>query len=162
MRRPTSSPEISDQTTEVPGRRGLALGMLDGLLGFHVRMAQAAIYRDFAASLAPLDITQKQFATLELIACNPGVSQIDLAATLGTDRATMMALVDRLDARGWVERAVSAVDRRRQELRLTATGRADLDRARAMAVAHEERLLDGISSAERTTLAAVLGRIHAR
>jgi DNA-binding MarR family transcriptional regulator len=144
----------------MPGRRKLALGVLDSLVGFHVRMAQAVIYRDFAASLAPLDITQKQFAALELIACNPGVSQIDLAETLGADRATMMALVDRLEARGWVERSVSAVDRRRQELRLTPAGHADLDRAKAMAAAHEERLLRSIPAAEREALVAALGRIH--
>ena len=81
-------------------RPALALGALDGVLGFHVRMAAAAIYRDFAASMAALELTQKQFAVLELIACNSGVSQTDLAATLGTDRATMMALIDRLEARG--------------------------------------------------------------
>jgi DNA-binding MarR family transcriptional regulator len=159
MRRAKSHPQAS-QETEAPGRRKLALGVLDGLVGFHVRMAQAVIYRDFAATLAPLDITQKQFAALELIACNPGVSQIDLAETLGADRATTMALVDRLEARGWVERAVSAVDRRRQELRLNPAGRADLDRARALVAAHEERLLHGIPAAEREALVAVLGRIQ--
>ena len=75
----------------------LSLGRLDGLLGFHLRMASAAIARDFAATLEDLGLTQKQCAVLELIAANPQVSQIDMAATLGMDRATMMAVVDRLD-----------------------------------------------------------------
>lgn len=154
-------PRRADTPPETSGpRRRLALGTLDGLLGFHVRMAQAAIYRDFAAAVAELDLTQKQFAALELIGVNPGVSQIDLAEALGTDRATMMALIDRLEARGWVERAVSTADRRRQELRLAEAGRANLDRARALVVAHEARLFEGISPAERDGLIAVLRRVR--
>ena len=85
-------------------RRELALGRLDGILGFHIRMAAAAIYREFATSLGPLDLTQKQFAVLELIAVNGEASQIDLAAALGADRATMMALVDRLESRDLLQR----------------------------------------------------------
>jgi len=143
-----------------PPLEGMDLGTLAGLLGFHVRMAQAVIYRDFAAAVAGLDLTQKQFAVLELLAANPGASQIDLGATLGTDRATMMALVDRLAARGWVERAVSANDRRRQELRLTQTGQAGLSEARQLVVAHEARLLADISPAERQLVIDVLGRLR--
>ena len=146
-----------------PSPRGkLAFGTLDQLLGFRVRMAQAAIYRDFAAAVGVLELTQSQFAVLELIGVNPGVSQIDLAEALGTDRATMMALVDRIDARGWIERSVSASDRRRQELRLSPAGQGDLERARGLSLAHEARLLAGGSAAERPQIIALLDRITAR
>src|SRR4051794_33163526 len=94
-------------------RAGLSLGRLDGLLGFHLRMASAVVARDFADELADLGLTQKQCAVLELIAANPQVSQIDMTATLGMDRATMMALVDRLDERGLLVRTPSLRDRRR-------------------------------------------------
>ena len=50
-------------------------------------MAHVAVYRDFAETMAALALTQKQLAVMELVAGNPGASPIDLANTLGTDRA---------------------------------------------------------------------------
>lgn len=142
------------------GRTGLELGQLDDVLGFHIRMASAAIYRDFSASMAALDLTQKQVAVLELIANNANVSQIDLAAALGTDRATMMALVDRLQARGIVERRPSQTDKRRQILSLTVDGAATLAQAREAVAAHERRFTSRFTKDELNVLTAGLRRLY--
>lgn len=139
---------------------GLALGALDEIFGFHLRMAQAAVYRDFVESLAELAITQKQFAVLALVEANPGASQVEIAGTLGTDRATMMALVDRLDQRGWIERRVAATDRRRQALFLTGEGKAAHARALELVVAHEARLMAGIPAGERSACLSLLRRLR--
>ena len=146
-------------TDEQP-ETGLDLGRLEGILGFHLRMANAAIYRDFAAAMTELALTQKQLAVLELIERNPGVSQIDLANTLGTDRATMMALVDRLDLRGLIERRASTVDKRRQELRLTAAGTALRRDAFALVDRHEQRFLSRFTATELQTLLSALQRLY--
>ena len=82
---------------------------LDGLLGYRMRRAQGAMHRDYVASVAGLDLTQKQTATLWLINANPGVSQVSVAAALGMDRATMMAVTDRLEDRGLLVRKRSTV-----------------------------------------------------
>ena len=134
-------------------------GVLDGLLGFHLRMASAAVARDFAAAMGDLDLTQKQFAVMELISANPGLSQVDIGQALGTDRATMMALIDRLDARGLVVRRRSARDGRRQELSLTAEGAALMQVARSRIAAHEKRFLSGIGPEEAQTLLDALRRL---
>ena len=78
----------------------LSFEELDGLLGYRMRRAQGAMHRDYLAAVVGLNLTQKQTATLWLINGNPGVSQVQIAAALGMDRATMMALVDRLEGRG--------------------------------------------------------------
>jgi DNA-binding MarR family transcriptional regulator len=147
------------QTDDGP-EAGLDLGRLDGILGFHLRMASAAIYRDFAATLADLALTQKQLAVLELIERNPGVSQVDLANALGTDRATMMALVDRLDLRGLIARRISTADKRRQELRLTPSGKAVRRDAFSLVDRHEQRFLSRFTPAEHETLVEALKRIY--
>jgi DNA-binding MarR family transcriptional regulator len=147
------------QTDDEP-QAGLDRGRLEGILGFHLRMASAAVYRDFAAALAELALTQKQLAVLELIARNPGVSQIDLANTLGTDRATMMALVDRLDLRGLIERRPSKLDKRRQELRLTTSGEAVRLEAFGLVDRHEQRFLSRFTPAERERLVDALKHIY--
>ena len=136
------------------------LGDLPSLLGFHLRLAHVAMYRDFTETLAELELTQKQCAVLQLIAANPGVSQVDLAAILGSDRATMMALVDRLDERDLVARRRSASDRRRQELSLTARGATVLEAANRAIAMHERRFTERFSPAELKSLIEGLSRIH--
>jgi MarR family transcriptional regulator, organic hydroperoxide resistance regulator len=135
-------------------------GRLWGLLGFHLRLAQVTMQRGFTEALAGLDLTQKQCATLELIAANPGVSQVDIASRLRNDRATMMALIDRLEERGLVARRRSAADRRRQELTLTADGEALLGQAMQAVEAHERRFTARFSAAELETLVELLGRVR--
>lgn len=138
----------------------LHLDGLPQLLGFHLRLAHVAMYRDFTLALAELDLTQKQCATLQLIGANPGVSQVDLAATLGTDRATMMAVVDRLEQRGLVVRRRSRVDRRRQELNLTDDGETMLTKARDAIAQHEKTFTSRFTAQELKALMGALSRIH--
>lgn len=139
----------------------LAIGQLDTLIGFHLRLASSAIYQDFMNDMGELALTPKQFSVLELIAANPGVSQIDIAGRLGMDRATMMALTNRLEARGFVERAPSRVDRRRQELRLTPEGQDTLGEARERIVEHERRFLERFSTEEQQQFFDLLKRVYA-
>lgn len=140
---------------------GLSFGRLDGLLGFHLRMASAALARDFAASLGDLELTQTQCALLELIAANPGVSQIEMAAALGMDRATTMGVVDRLEARGLVRRSPSRRDRRRQDLQLTDSGEALLATARRLIAAHERRFADRLGPHGAAQLIGLLREVRA-
>ncbi|WP_349433395.1 MarR family transcriptional regulator [Pararhizobium sp. A13] len=156
----TKPPRDDFESEDVPATPGLDVGRLGDLLGFHLRMAHVAIYRDFAETMEELALTQKQLAVMELISGNPGASQIDLAHTLGTDRATMMALVNRLAARDLIERRPSAADRRRQELHLTKAGSAMLARARKLIDMHEQRFIDLFSLAEMDALLVALKRIY--
>lgn len=138
----------------------LADGGLGDLLGFHLRMAGAALYRDFAAAMAGLDLTQRQVATLVLIAANPGTPQVAIAERLGADRATIMAMVDRLEARGLITRERSLSDRRRQELNITPEGDAVLKEVRRRIAQHEKRFTAQLTSEEVQTLTDLLRRLH--
>jgi len=73
---------------------------LDDMVGYQLRMAYVAVRRHFEAAMERLNLTQKQAGVLWLIDANGGVSQIALANELGMDRASMMAIVDRLEERG--------------------------------------------------------------
>lgn len=139
----------------------LAIGQLDALIGFHLRLASSAIYQDFMNEMNELALTPKQFSVLELIAANPGVSQIDIAGRLGMDRATMMALTNRLESRGFVERAPSRIDRRRQELRMTPSGKDVLIEARKRISEHERRFLERFSPEEKQQFFDLLKRVYA-
>jgi DNA-binding MarR family transcriptional regulator len=133
---------------------------LDGLLGYQMRRAQGAMHRDYMATVAGLELTQKQAATIWLINSNPGVSQVSIANALGMDRATMMSVTDRLEERGLLIRKRSSVDRRRQELYLTPAGLSMLRKAKARIAAHEARFKALFKPAELEALIAALKKFQ--
>ena len=136
------------------------LGHLDSIVGFHLRMAHAAAYRDFSSRMRTIDLSQSQYAVLSLIRENPGVSQIDLARALGSDRATLMALVNRLELRRLVERKPSALDRRKQELWLCEDGFKILQRADRIIARHEQTTFCCLSPEEKSAFVNALKKIY--
>ena len=133
------------QTSEKPALRH---NKLDDNIGYQIRMAYVAIRRHFEVAMEKLDLTQKQTSVLWLIEANAGVSQISLANELGMDRASMMAIVDRLEERGLIVRKRSAEDGRRQELYATAKGKKVLAQAKAAIHEHEKWIGQKFTKAE--------------
>ena len=138
----------------------LMFAELDGLLGYLLRRAQGAMHRDFMAAVAEFGLTQKQAAALWLIQANGGVSQAELAAALGMDRATMMAVTDRLEDRSFVIRKRSSTDRRRQDLYLTPAGQTILRKCKARVAEHEEKFRALFSAPELAALLDALKRFQ--
>ena len=138
----------------------LLFAELDSLLGYLLRRAQGAMHRDFLAAVSDFGLTQKQAAALWLIQANGGVSQVEVAAALGMDRATMMAVTDRLEDRGFVTRKRSSVDRRRQELYLTPLGQSTLRKCKARIAEHEEKFRAMFSASELAALLDALKKFQ--
>ncbi|MGV3520703.1 MarR family winged helix-turn-helix transcriptional regulator [Luteitalea sp.] len=65
-----------------------------------------------AAALGPLQLTPQEFGLLNQVVTAPALTQVQLGSLLGIDRTTVVAMLDRLMAQGWIERAVDAGDRR--------------------------------------------------
>lgn len=137
------------------------LSGIDGLVGFHIRLASAAVYQHFTESVGDLGLTQKQVATLWLIHDHPGIAQADIGRRLRMDRASVMAIVNRMQDRGFLERGASTKDRRRQTLSLTGEGQAALTQARSCIVEHENWLKSRFSPAETAMLVELLRRVYA-
>lgn len=133
---------------------------LDEILGFHIRLAHGAVYRHFSESFADLDLTQKQVSVLWIVADGAGLSQADVGARLQMDRATTMAIVRRLETRGYLTRGRSPHDGRKHVLALTPHGADALARARAAIAVHEDWLQSRFTEGEITTLLDLLRRIH--
>lgn len=147
-------------TAEEDADPGLDFDTLDQVLGFHVRQAQGTMHRHIIAVLAEADLTQKQSATMWLIGSNPGASQIDIGGALRMDRASTMAVIDKLEARDLVVRQRSVVDRRRYELYLTPAGQKLLVEVKVMVKAHEQAFADRFTPAELDTLISLLKRVY--
>jgi DNA-binding MarR family transcriptional regulator len=138
----------------------LMFAELDGLLGYLLRRAQGAMHRDFLVAVSDFGLTQKQAAVMWLIQANGGVSQVEVAAALGMDRATMMAVTDRLEDRGFVTRKRSQTDRRRQELYLTPSGQSTLRKCKVRIAEHDEKFRAMFSAAELAALLAALKKFQ--
>lgn len=88
---------------------------------------------------AGFDITSVQFAALDAIQANPGIDQAGVAGLIAYDRPTIGEVINRLVAKGLVERAVKDSDRRARVLRLTVLGEDTL--ARLLPVVREVQSL---------------------
>ncbi len=148
------------RTTTEPNSEDRDIGGIDEIVGFHIRLAYGSVYRHFTETFADLELTQKQVSVLWLIDDHPDIAQADIGRRLQMDRATVMAIINRLQGRGFVERGASRGDRRRQTLHLTTAGHEALVSARACVMDHEAWLKARFTPRETATLVKLLRRIH--
>lgn len=137
----------------------LSFDILPDLIGFQLRMAQIAIFKDFGAALGEFDITPGLFGVLVLIDANPDLKQSDLARAAQLDRSTVVTVIDNLERRELVERRASPTDRRSNALRLTPGGRTLLRKLKQRVAAHEKRLTAQFADNERQDLVRLLQKI---
>ena len=152
-----------DAPTLTDDKAGLGaneLGGLDGIVGFHIRLAHATVYRHFTETFAHLDLTQKQVSTLWLVSAFPGMSQIALGQRLRMDRATTMTIVNRLQERDYLRRERAASDARKQALYLTEAGVAVLAESKSANAEHAAWLRSRFTPQEAEKLVEMLARIH--
>src|SRR5437773_817408 len=120
------------------------------------RRAHGAVYRDFAETFAHLDLTQTQVSALWLVAHHPDIAQIGVAQRIRMDRATTMAIVNRLEAKGYRVRRKSRSDGRKQALNLTDPGRRALAAAKRAIQQHEQWLPAGCTEHEVARLVGLV------
>src|SRR5256712_11252293 len=139
-------------------RSELKAGILPELIGYRLRLAQQAVFRDFAAQVGKL--SPGRVGMLLLIEANPGVPQGRLAEAVRLDRSTMVGVVDSLEERGLIERRRGA-DRRTNGLWLTRAGRTLLARLKRRIEFHERRVAARLNAGERAQLLVLLEKLSA-
>ncbi|MGB8932053.1 MAG: MarR family transcriptional regulator [Anaeromyxobacteraceae bacterium] len=145
------------------GDAEVSRGLLPELLGYHLRRAQTAMFKDFGLAVGGAeDITPGLFGMLQVIAANPGMSQSRLAEAMGVDRSTIVTVVDELEARGLVKRTPSLQDGRSHLLCFTGKGRLAVRRMEKLVLRHEASFASVLSAAERETLIGLLARLYER
>ena len=117
--------------------------------------------REWSIRLAAEGLEPREVMLFRFVAQAEGRSQREVAGAIGLPASRIVGLVDRLEARGWLERRTSARDRRSHALHVTDAGRAVLDRVAAVSRAHEDAFGRGLTPAERATAIELLGRIAA-
>ncbi len=122
---------------------------LDQLPGHHIRRLQQIAVAIFLQETEGLNVTPVQYAALQTVADQPGVDQRTLARTIGFDTSTIGGVIDRLEARGLVQRNADPDDRRVRRLTPTADGQALLARVVPAMQRAQVRMLAPLPEAER-------------
>lgn len=136
------------------------IGEINNIVGFHIRLAHGAVYRHFTETFSDLDLTQKQVSVLWLVDDHPDIAQTGLAKRMRMDRATTMAIINRLQKRGYLVRGKSKTDGRKQTLNLTGDGRQALASAKVAIQEHEKWLQSRFKKKEVELLIEMLSKIH--
>jgi DNA-binding MarR family transcriptional regulator len=164
-RAPSAAPAepVASVTTEHAepgqgGRRQHGAGSASFLL------AQLGAYAAdrFAERIAALDLIPAQAGILRAIAAEPGRSQQALSEQLGLLPSRVVAFVDDLEHRGYVERRRNPDDRRLYALYLTTGGQQLLADIGKVARAHDEEITGGLTAAQREEFAATLQALASR
>jgi DNA-binding MarR family transcriptional regulator len=122
------------------------------------RMGMVAQKR-FAERLESLGLTTRMWGVLNVLAADGAMTQHALGKCVGSDPSSMVATIDELEAKGFVERRPHPNDRRAHALHLTAQGKQTLTRGRELARSAQEELLAPLNPEERQHLHDMLVRL---
>jgi DNA-binding MarR family transcriptional regulator len=127
--------------------------------GYLFRRMQQIAVSIFVEECRAYDLTPVQFAALVAIHTHPGIDATRLSAVIAFDRSTLGNVIERLEAKRYVERKPAREDKRVKLLYLTRPGAAllrdimpSVDRAQA-------RMLQPLKPADRKTLMALLAQL---
>lgn len=131
---------------------------LEDKFGHLARRFQQIAVAVFQAEMDRLgsDITPVQYAALAAIAARPGIDQATLAGLIAFDRATITGVLDRLEAKGLLDRKTCARDRRAREVYLTPLGQEKLARIRPGVDRAQLAMVSGLSVSEAAELMRLL------
>lgn len=141
---------------------GPSLAGLENSVAFALRLAYAAAVESFARLAEETGLRAGQYAILQLIAANPGISQTALSKASGRDKSTLTPILANLSRRGLIEKVKDENDRRSLKLTLSAKGEERLKVLAAHASANEAFFDSIIGLENKPALLEMLNKIAAR
>jgi DNA-binding MarR family transcriptional regulator len=142
------------------GGASLDYGILGRVVGFPLKLAWVNIYNLLATEFGDTSITPQRVSMLELISCNPGRSQSDLAKALGLSRPATSLIIDFWQRRDCVERRPSPHDRRSFGIFLTGKGEKTARELREGVKRAEAEFASRLSDAEIVQLKSLLAKLR--
>ncbi len=93
-----------------------------------------------------------EYSVLAMLGEGACEAQATIADVLGLDRSQLVGVLDHLEERGVIERQRDAKDRRRHTVSLTAEGKRQLGKLRAVLSTLEESILEPLGEQSRKSL----------
>jgi len=127
--------------------------------GYLFRRMQQIAVAIFMEECSAFDLTPVQYAALVAIQTHPGIDATRLSAVIAFDRSTLGSVIERIEAKGLVERKASPDDKRIKLLHLTRSGAALLREIVPAVDRAQARMLEPLKPADRKTLMALLSQL---
>lgn len=121
-------------------------------LGYLLKHAQRCFADLTSTAFAPLGIRPHEWAALNCLDEQHGLSQREVADLLGVDRTTMVAVVDELEHKRLVERRPQADDRRKNTISVTPSGRKVMRHGARLVDDCEQRFLAALDESSALEL----------
>ena len=129
-------------------------------LGFLLKDVSRRYTRRFEERAQRLALTLPQCRALIYLEGSEGISQKRLAELTELDPMTLVRILDRMEADGWVQRRFDPADRRAHALWLTPEAKPVLEQIWQLIQETRAEMLQGLSGEERTLLVELLERVH--
>ena len=104
-------------------------------------------------------LSRPEYLVLYSLFLSDGIAAVDVCATAGFPKNTISRAIHNLVRRKLIRRSVDPNDRRSFFLHLLADGSRVLDESVPPMVAHEKRMLSGLSKGEQETLSRLLAKL---
>ena len=127
--------------------------------GYLFRRMQQIAVAIFVEECRAYDLTPVQYAALVAIRTHPGIDATRLSAVIAFDRSTLGSVIERLEAKQYVERKPAREDKRVKLLHLTKKGAALLRNIVPLVDRAQARMLQPLKQADRKTLLALLTQL---
>jgi DNA-binding MarR family transcriptional regulator len=124
--------------------------------GYLFRRMQQIAVSIFMEECKAFDLTPVQYAALIAIHTHPGIDATRLSAVIAFDRSTLGSVIERLQAKDYIERKPAPEDKRIKLLYLTKSGAAILREIIPAVERAQARMLEPLQPAERKALMGLL------
>lgn len=121
-----------------------------------------ALWNERVGADQAAECTKPQYAVLRAVEADPGLDQASAAQFADSDKATVAALLERLEDRCLVRREVDPLDRRRRKLYLTEQGESLLASVSPAVLDLNQELLSRLSQSEQADLIILLRKLARR
>ncbi|WP_416896701.1 MAG: MarR family winged helix-turn-helix transcriptional regulator [Minwuia sp.] len=131
---------------------------LDRNLEFLISDLSRLLKREFGRRMRDMDLTRSQWWVMVHLIRYDGCNQTQLADELDIGKVALGGLLDRLEARGWVERRPDPDDRRAKRVFLTDRGRPLITEMQDRARDVHRQMVGGLDRNEQDELVRLLMR----
>ena len=135
------------------------LNQLESHLGYWLRRVSNAVSGTFARALQEKQTSVAEWVLLRELHERGQTAPGELADCLGLTRGAVSKIVDKLDAKGWIQTEAKEGDRRFRLLSLTRAGRRNLPVLAEIADQNDARYFDCLSATEKSTLRELLAKL---
>lgn len=139
----------------------MAKSNLDKSVGHLLRRAQQYSFDMYANQVGTGGLTPRQFAVLQAVSENPGLSQTDLVKRTGIDRSTLADMISRMLKKGILARHRTKSDARANAVSVTASGKRAMKGAASKVATADRDVLKAVPKAQQAGFLKALTAISA-